>query len=184
MKKKKRIFTDKRPADGSRTQTFCRKFTQPKGHLFLSSLPSLCFCLHNALLNLFGASGSIKCMPLKQTGSKGPVNKLKELPSPILNDASDTQKVFKSQTPGLHPAFGPSARNKDICNSHYVEYLSSRMLFAVWRCSWHAFRMLKNHKNCSKQTWFFRDREVTFPQQWPFRFTTEKCQGNLAESWF
>lgn len=160
-------------------QAFCRKFA-------ISFFPSLCFCLHNVLWKMFGASGSIKCTSLKPSVSQDPMNGLKELPFPIRNGARDILTVFKSQAPSQRPTLATVAQNKGICNvRHPCGILFSRMLFAIWRCSWRTFRILKkNHKKCYKQTRLFRDSEVTFPQQWPFRITTETCQGNLAKSYF
>lgn len=173
------LTADKRPADSARMQAFCRKFA-------ISFFPSLCFCLHNALWKMSGASGSIKCTSLKPSVSQDPMNGLKELPFPIRNGARDILTVFKSQAPSQRPTLATVAQNKGICNvRHPCGILFSRMLFAIWRCSWRTFRILKkNHKKCYKQTRLFRDSEVTFPQQWPFRITTETCQGNLAKSYF
>lgn len=131
---------------------------------------------------MFGASGSIKCTSLKQSGSKGSMNRLKELPSPIWNGTRDTLNVFKSQTPCLHPGSALVHRTQTFVIFTVQNRDFSRMLFEIWRCSRPTCRVLKSHKNYYEQGRLFRDREVTFP--YPFRITTEKCQGNLAKSRF
>lgn len=106
-------------------------------------LSFLFFILHNALWNMFGASGSIKCTSLKQSGSRGPMNRLKELPSPIWNGARDTLNVFKSQTPCLHPVLALVHRTQTFVIFTVQNSVFSRMLFEIWRCSWPTCRVLE-----------------------------------------